>query len=241
MMIVQGFVLRKASVVTTPSEYLGIAIRDAYRIKPERVKTNYNAAEETEKLSFEPKRISHQIATTARLVSWKGVGGIIEATAILKNKYPDIRFVIAGEGPEMENLQSLSKKLNLDKEVIFLGKVSRAETWQLRKNSEVYVLNSTYEGLPHTVLTSFAAKIPTVATNIPGTNEAIYHENTGLLVEPGDNNSLAKSIERLFEDKSLCEKIIENGSKLLEEKFSWKAHIETLENFFQSVIRKPGN
>lgn len=236
MMSIQGWVLRRARIVTTPSEYLGKAIQKAYKIKLERVVTNYNAADETETLPFEPKVIKHQIVTTARLTSWKGVDGIIRATAILKEKYPDIRFVCAGEGPEMENLKNLVKDLNLEKEVTLLGKISRAETWQLRKNSEVYVLNSTYEGLPHTVLTSFAAEIPTVATNIPGTNEAVYDKETGLLVEPGDDKALAKAIENYFEDPSLQKEMVENGSKLLKTKFSWEAHINNLKSIFQSVI-----
>lgn len=241
MMMVQGFVLGRASIVTTPSEYLGKAIQKAYNIDPRRVITNYNAADETETLPFETKRIKHQIATTARLVAWKGVDGIIRATALLKKTVPDIRFVVAGEGPEMDTLVKLRKELNVENEVVFLGKISRAETWQLRKNSEVYVLNSTYEGLPHTVLTSFAAEIPTVATNIPGTNEAVYNEDTGLLVPPGDTEALAKAIMRYFNDPELCQRVVQNGEKLLKEKFSWETHIKNLNAFFESVVSKPSN
>ncbi len=240
-MILQGFVLRRASIVTTPSLYLRDEIVRAYKIKPERAIVNYNAAEATEILPFEPTRTTHQIATTARLVAWKGVDGIIRAVALLKKRVPDITFMVAGEGPEMESLEKLAKDLNISDCVKFLGKISRAETWRLRKASEVYVLNSTYEGLPHTVLTSFAAEIPTVATNVSGTNEAIYHEKTGLLVTPGNTEELANAIERLFNDKVLCNQLVENGKKLLKEKFSWEAHIEELNRFFQAVVSKPSN
>jgi glycosyltransferase involved in cell wall biosynthesis len=241
MMAVQGFVLRRAAVVTTPSVYLGEEIRKAYGVKPQNAVVNYNAAEESEILPFETTRKKHQVATTARLVAWKGIGGIIKATKILKNKYQDIHLVVAGEGPEMENLKKLISELHLENEVTLLGRISRAETWQLRKNSEVYVLNSTYEGLPHTVLTSFAAGIPTVATNISGTNEAVYNEKTGLLVEPGNDTELASAIERLFNDPQLAEELVQNGIKLLKEKFSWEAHIKKLNEIFQSVLLKPQN
>lgn len=241
MMLAQGFALRRAKIVTTPSQYLGLAIMKAYRIDPERVITNYNASDETVTLPFTPSRIIHQIATTARLTAWKGVDGLIKATAILKKQYPDIRCVVAGEGPEMENLIALAKELDVEKEVTFLGKISRAETWQLRKNSEVYVLNSTYEGLPHTVLTSFAAEIPTVATNIPGTNEAVYHEKTGLLVEAENPEEVAIAVARLFEDIPLQKTLVQNGKKLLEGKFSWEAHLKNLNGFFESVVSKPLN
>jgi len=241
MMAVQGFVLRRASVVTTPSAYLSEVLIKTYKIDRNKAVVNYNAAEETETLPFETKRIPHQIATTARLVAWKGVDGIIEAVALLKDEIPDLKFSIAGEGPEMENLKSLAQKLGVSDRVNFLGRISRAETWQLRKNSELYVLNSTYEGLPHTVLTSFAAEIPTIATNIPGTNEAIYHEKTGLLVEAENPQQLADAIKRLLGDRALQERLVHEGSKLLKEKFSWEAHIENLNKILESVLLKPRN
>jgi glycosyltransferase involved in cell wall biosynthesis len=241
MMMVQGFVLRQAKVVTTPSAYLLEELKKTYGVRNERAVVNYNAAEETEILPFSATRIPHQIATTARLVIWKGIDGIMRALVEIKKKYPDARLVVAGDGPEFENLKKLRAELKLNDSVDLLGKISRAETWQLRKKSEVYVLNSTYEGLPHTVLTSFAAEIPTVATNISGTNEAVYNEQTGLLVEPGDTNALAHAVERLFEDKNLCQTLALNGTKLLKEKFSWNAHIKNLNSIFQSVVSKPSN
>ncbi len=236
MMLVQGFVLRRAAVVTTPSAYLSEALIRTYGVKPERAVVNYNAAESTQVLPFETKHVAHQIATTARLVAWKGIDGIIRALSIVKKKFPDAQLIVAGDGPEMQNLQDLSKKVGAADSVTFLGNISRAETWQLRKNSEIYVLNSTYEGLPHTVLTSFAAETPTIATNIPGTNEALYHEKTGLLVEPGDYQALADAIERLFNNPALGKELAENGKKLLREKFSWEAHTQTLNRILKSVV-----
>jgi len=241
MMIVQGFVLRHASIVTTPSEYLKEEIVKAYRVDPKKAIVNYNAAEEPQVLPFKTERKKHQIATTARLVAWKGIDGIIKALAIVKKNFPDTTLVVAGDGPEMTKLQNLKKELGLDDSVKFLGNISRAETWQLRKSSDIYVLNSTYEGLPHTVLTSFAAEIPTIATNISGTNEAVYQNKTGLLVEPGNNNQLAESIEKLFNDKNLANDLVRNASIILKEKFSWESHVNNLDSIFESILLKPGH
>lgn len=238
-MAIQGFVLRRAAVVTTPSSYLLAAVCRTYRIAKERAITNYNAAEHEEVAPLPAQVVPHQIAATARLVEWKGIDGIIRATALLAKRFPDVRTVIAGDGPEEKRLLALVKTLGIEKHVTFLGRVSRAETWHLRKTSEVYVLNSTYEGLPHTALTSFAARIPTVATDIPGTNEAVYHEKSGLLVPPGDDEALAGAIARLFDDASLREKIVAGAEKILSEKFSWEAHLHALLSIFETVRAKP--
>jgi glycosyltransferase involved in cell wall biosynthesis len=241
MMAIQGYVLRHVSRVSTPSAYLSQELIRAYRVKRENAVVNYNAAEETETPPFSPQKMPHQIATTARLVTWKGIDGIIRATTLVRKNFPDATLKVAGDGPEMENLQKLVKELHAENYVTLMGRISRAETWQLRKNSSVYVLNSTYEGLPHTVLTSFAAEIPTVATDIPGTNEAIYNEDTGLLVEPGDDEALAKAIERFFNDPALCDRVVTNGTKLLHKKFSWEAHLKSLIDLFESLAHKPRN
>lgn len=240
-MQIQGFVLRHADIVTTPSLYLRDAIVRTYGIKKERAVVNYNAAEKDAEAPFSAVPVPHQIVTTARLVEWKGLDGIVRVVAILKKRFPDVCAVIAGDGPEEEKLKKLAKELGVENSVKFTGRVSRAETWHLRKSSEVYVLNSTYEGLPHTALTSFAARIPMVATDIPGTNEAVYNEVSGLLVPAGDDQALADAIARLFDDASLRARLVEGAEKILNEKFSWDAHIKTLFEFFQSVLAKPRN
>jgi glycosyltransferase involved in cell wall biosynthesis len=239
MMRIQRFVLRRAAFVTTPSAYLRNELVHHYGLNPSRVIVNYNAAEAPSFSPFPAQPKLHQIVATARLTSWKGIDGIIRATAILAKKIPDVHLIIAGDGPEEANLRTLTRELNLEKHVTFLGNISRAETWQLRKNSAVYVLNSTYEGLPHTALTTFAARIPIVATNIPGTNEAVIDGETGLLVEPGDDTGLAAAIERLFSDSRLRTQLVDNASKYLDEKFSWDAHLAGLEGLFQSVLPEP--
>ncbi len=236
---IQEFVLRRAAIVTTPSAYLAEALVRTYHVPASRMVVNYNAAEETETLPFSAENIPHSIVATARLTKWKGIDGIIRATKLLLPKFPDVQLRIAGDGPEEANLKTLTKELGMEKHVEFLGRVSRAETWHLRKISEVYVLNSTYEGLPHTALTSFAAGIPIVATDIPGTNEAVYHEKTGLLVEPGNDQALANAVARLFDDAPLRAKLVEGATQILKEKFSWEVHLKTLLGLFESVRTKP--
>lgn len=233
--MIEGWTLRGSTRVSTPSAYLCNAIVAAYHIPKERALVNYNATEKSEVLPFNDPVNKHQVVVTARLVEWKGVRGVIRAIGLLVPRYPDVKLLVAGDGPLEDELHSLVRDLKIEKNVEFLGRISRAETWHIRKTSRVYVLNSTYEGLPHTVLTSFSAGIPTVATNVPGTNEAVYHEKTGLLVEPGDDRALADAIARLFEDDKLCDMLVANATKIIDEKFSWDAHLKNLIDLFTEI------
>lgn len=97
------------------------------------------------------------------------------------------------------------------------------------------VLNSTYEGLPHIALESFATHTPLVATDIPGTREAVIHERSGLLVPQGDDATLAVAIGRIFNEPELREKVVSGATELLREKFSWDQHIQNLLAVFSSL------
>ncbi|MBP9058611.1 MAG: glycosyltransferase family 4 protein, partial [Candidatus Pacebacteria bacterium] len=113
-----------------------------------------------------------------------------------------------------------------------------AETWQLRKNSSVYIINSTHESLPISVLTSLSSGIPIIATNVSGIREVVYHEKTGLLVESGDIEGIAKSIIRFFEDENLRKSVVENGKILLKERFSWEVHLSNLNKLLSDSLKK---
>ncbi|MCU0678148.1 MAG: glycosyltransferase family 4 protein [Candidatus Pacebacteria bacterium] len=239
MRMIQGWVLRRAQIVTTPSAYLGELLHTYYGVAKANIHTNYNAAEIPTDAQFGTEKKPHQLVATARLVVWKGIDTLIEAVALLVGSYPDIKAIIHGDGPERSKLEALAESRGVKGNIVFTGNVSRTETWHTRQVSSIYILSSTYEGLPHTALTSFAARIPIIATNIPGTNEAVYHEKSGLLVPPQDAEALAAAIKRLFSDDQLSNALVAGGTAILDEKFSWHSHVATLELLLETSLTKP--
>ena len=163
---IQFFVLRKADIVTTPSRYLAELFKRAYALNNQPVLVNYNPTTLIDVSGTQ--RTPHSIAVVNRLTRWKHVDEIIKAVALLKKRFPDVTLTIAGDGPLREQLETLAEKRNLTDSVTFLGDVPKTEVEKLLTTSSVYVLNSSYEGLPFTVLEAFAAKILVVATNIQG-------------------------------------------------------------------------
>ena len=84
----------------------------------------------------------------------------------------------------------------------------------------VFVLNSTYEGLPHIVLEALRSRVPVIATDVGGTGELIQHEYNGLLIPAGDQRALRTALQRLLEDAGLCARLQENGTQALKNS-SW--------------------
>lgn len=242
-MMMQRYALRRADIVTTQSLYIRDLIVKKYGIKSERAVVNYDAAIFDPVSPFPATPASHQIVTIAESnkekSGEKGLNGIIRAVAILAKKYSDVRVVIVGAGSEDAGLKSLAVEMGVADRINFTGNISRAETLHIRKSSAVYVLNSTYEKVPHAVLTAFTANIPIVATNIPTTSEVVEDNISGLLVpvENGETNpvALAEAIGKIFDDASLRVKLVRGAEQILKEKFSWESHLKNLLGLFESL------
>lgn len=177
---------------------------------------------DTEK--FKPRtspRKEIAVMFASRLLKDKGLCEFIEASRILKQKYPHVRFVIVGE-PDVGNPTSLSlrelKSILEQVEVEWWGHSEEMEkTLQL---ADIFVLPSYREGLPKVLLEAAAVGLPIVATRVPGCEDCVVHQNTGLLVSPRDPQGLADSIEILIQSPELRKEMGQNARELVEKKFS---------------------
>src|SRR5205823_8114129 len=138
------------------------------------------------------------------LVPWKSVDAVIR----LLPELPKTRFVIAGDGYQRAQLEMLAQSAGVADRVLFLGDVPHASVPQYLAQADAFVLNSTYEGLPHVVLEAMAAQVPVIATNAGGTGEVVEHMVTGMLVRVGDSAGLKAAINQLWEDRELGRQLV---------------------------------
>ena len=215
-----------ANRVIVPSKFLEDVIIQKYRLPPSKVGVIYNSVDLSGKYTPNcPVRSQYTVIYAGRLVRWKKVDEIIRAVRIINTRGKvKVKFRIIGDGPEKENLEKLGQK----PEVEFLGRRSPPETLSLVKKADVSVLNSLYEGLPHTVIEAFALGVPVVASAIPGTTEAAVNNKTALTVAPGDSKELAGAIERLLLDRRLAKNLTENAFDLIKKKFNWETNLRLL-------------
>jgi glycosyltransferase involved in cell wall biosynthesis len=107
------------------------------------------------------------------------------------------RLFIAGSGLLEQELRSLSASLGLDGRVCWLGFVPNVE--RLMQAADGFVLSSLWEGLPTALLEAAACALPAVATDVPGTGEAVIDGETGFLISPRDSAALASGMARLIQ------------------------------------------
>jgi len=191
---------RQAHRVMVPSRYLAKWVQ-GWGVPEERIVVIYNALEPVEGVEPLPVPLSTPVkaVTVGRLVPWKRVDGILEAV----EKIPDLGLVVVGDGPERPRLEQQAVSLGIADRVYFAGQRSRTETLGLMAACDLFVLNSTYEGLPHVVLEAMALGLPVVATAVGGTPEVVRDGENGLLIPPGDGDAIVEALYRLCDDQFL--------------------------------------
>jgi glycosyltransferase involved in cell wall biosynthesis len=138
-----------------------------------------------------------------RLGPQKALGTLLRALV----EVPDAALVVAGDGPEREPLEQLTRTLGLDGRVSFIGAVPRERVLRLFGAADACVLPSAWENLPHTVVEALAVGCPVIATSVGGVPEVVRDRENGLLVAPGDPRALATAIAQLLSDDALRERL----------------------------------
>jgi glycosyltransferase involved in cell wall biosynthesis len=132
------------------------------------------------------------VGSVGRLTRQKGYEYLIKAIPSVLNSFPEVFFIIIGEGDLKKHLMDLSRSLGVQENVHFMGKVE--DVLPYLKRMDLFVLPSLWEGLPTVLLESMACGVPVVATDIPGTNELVRDRENGWMVHPTNEDALAEAI-----------------------------------------------
>jgi glycosyltransferase involved in cell wall biosynthesis len=158
------------------------------------------------------------VGTIGRL-SWKKAhGDFLEAAAAVLRRGCDADFVVIGDGPLRQQLESQAAHLGIRRHVHFLGEIQNARA--LLARLDVFVMSSVIEGMPNVLLEALAVGRPSVVTGVGGMPEIVTHEETGLIVPPADPRQLATGIARLLADPAAAQRLGDAGRALVERRYS---------------------
>lgn len=176
------------------------------------------------------------VVVVARLTPPKGHRYLIDAIALLRQRWPTLYCVCVGEGELQESLQAYAVVKGMVDRCWFVGATNCVADWY--EAADVVVLPSLSEGFPFVVLEALAMAKPLVATKVNGVPEAIEHGQTGLLVDPRDAEGLARAIEVVLEQPELAEKMGRAGSAIVQERFTVDRMIDRTVAVFESALRE---
>lgn len=206
------------------SDFLRNILIERYGVDPAKVQLVYNAyhgptrdaVRETQAQARAALGLTagrRYLLTICRLMVWKGVDHVIDA---LDGLPQDVHLLVAGDGDMLEPWKRHARERGLEARVQFLGNVAYERIPLLIRAADVFVLNSEYEGLSHTLLEVSALGTPIVATGVCGNPEVVEHEQNGLLVPMRSAASLRAAFARLLGDADLRRRFVETGLARME-------------------------
>ena len=227
---VQYWVCRKADGVIVPSQYLADMVKE-WGVKPEKIHVIYNGVdfkkseltkEEARKKLGIPGNI---ILSSGRLVPWKGFRMLIKIMPKLLEVSQFLRLVIVGDGPEKKTLDSMVKNMGLDRKVFLVGRKSKEDLAIYLAASDMFILNSGYEGFSHQILEAMAAGVPVIASAMGGNKEVINQGENGFLVRYNDEFNIIEAIKGLWQSPEFKEQFAKEGLETIK-KFSVEKMID---------------
>ena len=220
----QKRVVRGAQKIITPSNYLKKLII-GWGINEDKIRVIYNAAKEaninmTQAQAKEDQGLNGNVViSVGRLLPWKGFDLLIDLVPEIVKEIPDYKLIIVGEGPEQVSIVERIKASPAQDHIRFIPGLEQRKLWEYMRASDIFVLNTDYEGLPHIVIEAQMLGLPVITTPAGGNTEVVKHNENGMLVEFNNKDEIKNAILELLRDKDKGLKLAMNARKGLD-KFS---------------------
>ena len=171
-----------------------------------------------------------------RLEKRKGLPNLLNAYAVLKWRYPDLRLIIVGPGTLNFDCHSIISARNLQ-DITFVGGVSYKELPKYYQTADIFCAPSLGgESFGIVLLEAMAAGTPIIASNIDGYKDVLTDQKEGLLVEPGEPEAFADGISKLIDDANLRSKMRIRGPKTAI-KYRWEVIADQIEEYYIKLLR----
>jgi len=183
-----------------------------------------------------------RLLQAGRLIEKKGLKTTLRAFAKFQKEFPGARLTIAGEGPQLEELQSLARELQIDGAVDFAGFLSQEELRELLYSSHIFLHPSetgrdgNQEGIPNSMLEAMSSGLPVFATRHGGIPEAVENNASGILVKERDHHALGDALIDCAKDPAPLAAMGFAASESVAKKFSQAEQTRLLEELYLREI-----
>lgn len=202
------------------------------------VNINNISSSEMKKNTDERKKI---ILSVSNLKKTKGLDLNLKTFSKLIGKYPDLKYVIVGDGIERKNLEILSKELGINDKVEFLGRLSHVDVMRYMAEADIFSLPSWNEAFGVVYIEAMAHGKPVIGCVGEGLEDFVKDKKTGLLVKPKDVDSLSEAMDYLLRNPEKAKTIGERARKLVLENYTWEKNAEKTIKIYKEIFNKVEN
>lgn len=194
-----------------------------------------NCIQEENPLYIKPKR--EQFVYLGRLVFYKNLEVIIKSLKIIIERFPNVKFIIAGDGPHKKSLQNLVQEDNMQNNVKFEGYVTADKKKKLLAESNALLFPSTIEGFGLVMLEAWQQNRPVLTSNIPPMSKIIENNKTGFVIDPYDEKQWAEKIIQLINHPNKSDEMGREGNKVLKINYNQELFYKGIVKMYQDVLK----
>jgi len=180
------------------------------------------------------------VLSVAQLIPRKGLAYLIRAVPEVLKSVPNVKFIIAGEGPERPKLEEEIKHLEIGNTVKLVGGAPYDMVPKFYAAADVFVLPTLYDAMPHAVYEAMAMEKPVVATKVGGIPEVIESGSDGLLVDAEKPDEIAKAIITFLKNPELATRLGKNALKKIKEGYTWEKIVQQYEQAYEEAMKIGG-
>jgi len=229
-----GYIIEKLAVLM-PEKIISVSKHTAHKLKNElnSKKLTYtvpNGIEFDLITKIKPAKEKSDAIFAGRLISHKNIDVLIKSIKLIKEKNPEIKSLIIGDGPEKKKLKVLAQKLNLERNIKFFGFLeNHDDVYALIKSSKVFVLPSTREGFGIAVIEANACGIPVITINHKdnAARDLIEEGKNGFVCQL-DEKEIAKNIMKAIKNRNRMKQACANSVK----PYDWGNLMKKLEEVY---------
>jgi glycogen synthase len=229
------------------SNYMADEISDYFYCPKDKIDVIPNGVESDRFDRLEGEDLSHfrgmyalpaeqLVFSVGRVVFEKGLHVLIRATPLILGQHPSAKIVIAGRGPELDSLRSLSWELGVGEKVLLTGFISDEDRDRLFKIADCAVFPSLYEPFGIVALEAMAARCPVVVSEVGGLKDVVQHAETGITVYADDPSSLAWGIVHTLQHPEWAAQRVENAYRIVHERYTWGRIARMTVDTYRQVI-----
>lgn len=224
--------LLAADKVIAVSNYTKNLLVNHYGINADKVAVVHNGHDAPKGAAAKPKDARIPLVLfVGRLTVQKNPVQFLETAVIVRKYIPDAQFVMAGDGPMLEELVNRAAMMGLGDCVIFTGKASRKEVEALYAKASCFVMPSLSEPFGLVALEAVGHGVPVVLSKQSGASEVIDHSFT---VDFWDTAKMADCIITILREKPLAQQLGAEAPRILE-RLTWKNQAELIQSLYRSL------
>jgi glycosyltransferase involved in cell wall biosynthesis len=239
---------RFADAIIAVSKSVANGLIKYEKVSPDKVKVVYNGVnfdKFNDNIYFDDviKEYNLQgktvVGTVGAIVNFKGKGQIylIEAAKFLRKDYPNLRYLIVGDGKGFEEQKAFAEKLKVEDIVYFTGYQEQIQKFVSAMNI-FCLLSWDTEGMPNVVIEAQALKKPVIVTSIGGNPESFVAGTTGIMIKSSNYaQAAAQAIKKLVDNPDLAKQIGNAGKQFVEKNFSIEKMVENTLEVYKQVMK----